>query len=204
MDLSHKDGRVVSAMSSSVGTRYDDFTGGPVEAKDRRFVMRALRDWVVLSRNHPMPSINRLDPGKFDMAWEKSFILRLSDRADTAAFEYRGRTLQQPDRDIIVGRGLNPSPDRSLLDYATRALDLVVERGAPVITSGTDPWGKGKILKFRAILLPFSDGRDTLGYVVGGISHIIAAAPRDAAPPQIHYQIFDRSTSRLEPALLPD
>ena len=192
------DGQVVRAMSASDGTRYEEFVGMSAEAKDRRFAMRALHDWIVLSRNRSLPSINHLDPRKFDVAWEKCFILRLSDCAETAEFEYCGRSLQQTDRETIVRSGFDPISDQTLLNYATQAIDLVVQHSAPVVSSGTDMWGKGKMLKLCAILLPFSDCRDTLQYLVGGISHTVATYPRDGALLQIQNYIFDQSKSRFE------
>lgn len=159
--------------------------------------MRALSDWLALSRNGAIPSINHLHPREFSVPWRDTFLLWLAEDRQSAEFEYCGALFSEHGAVVPAGLPFDAQEPRHFLYHATAAFTLTVEEAAPVITEGIDSWHTGQLVKFRSILLPFSDSAHDFRYVLGAFSHRLDRASADVPVPDIRHKIFDRSSGEL-------
>jgi hypothetical protein len=148
------------------------------DRQERRMVFRVTREWVVLKRQRPYPSINHLNPSTFSTDWNWCLIARsLSDDVtikEQLEFEFVGREFQKDAPSCVAGTRLAAVPVRSRLRFAVDFMPRMFELGAALVCHGIRTWRDDSAIRYRALLLPFADNAGRPKYAAGAFSHVLA------------------------------
>lgn len=157
------------------------------DLQERRMVFRVAREWVILKRQKPYPSINHLHPSTFSTDWSWCLIARsLSDRdtptKDRLEFEFVGGSFHEDAPSCVAGTRLDSVPYRSRLRFATELVAKMFELRTAIISHGIFVWSNTENIRYRTIIFPFSDNAGALKYAVGAFSHVLTTDGAAAQP----------------------
>lgn len=172
------------------------------DRQERRMVFRITREWIVLKREKPYPSINHLHPATFSADWSWCFIARaIGDGAVSAEaqleFEFVGRNFQEDAPSCTAGTLLAAAPAQSRLRLAVEFAPKMFEVGTALVCQGTREWRDGSVIRYRAVLLPFGDNAGRLKYAAGAFSHVLAKDDTSAARGAV--ELFSLRDGRWHP-----
>lgn len=134
-------------------------------AKERRLVHRMLYFWAAYRSKDRLPSIDDLDIAAMPVEWRQCFILAQPAPGGRYEFDHLGRAFQGDCGDAVLG-GTSDILPGTLLDHAVRPAPMVAENKVPYIIGGGFR-RSGRVVKFRAILLPFEGRSSSTIYLLG-------------------------------------
>lgn len=158
----------------------DDTAVGETGTKERRLVYRFLHYWLRLRRGQALPSIDNLDITALPAPWTQCFLMTRSGIDDADEFDHLGDAFKS-DQMVVGGNRLESVRPKSLLDYATRPIPVIVAEPVPVISSGSIVTANRRHVRFRSIMLPYAGRTSGNLYLLGSASwrQDVLASPSD-------------------------
>jgi hypothetical protein len=137
--------------------------------REKRLTLRALGYWRDILRDRRFPRCDDVDPGALGDDWLNCIILKLAAPLGESRFVHVGQNLCFPPRAVLRECRLSDVPREAVLHAATSYVSRVLEKHVPVSVDGFTVLCGGFAL-YRSILMPLSDGGDTIDAVFGAAS----------------------------------
>ena len=135
---------------------------------ERRLNMRLMAYWQDLRGTGPHAPIERFDSEAVVDLWPHCFTIVPAPDPDKATFVHVGDMIAADSGLTTVGLVVSDIPADTLLAKALHLVAEVLKVKYPIVDSGefTDHLGRPSL--YRSILLPLTDGRGSVGLLVGG------------------------------------
>lgn len=157
---------------SQDGSRRDQPTPARREAADeeaagaeRRATRRALRDWERLRRDGVPPTLTELAPHRMPVEWADRFLLACDPDPCRSVFVLCGHHVETAFGERLIGRAIcDVAPRHAAM---LRACAEAVRLHAPVEVEDAHPVADGRILLYRAAIMPVRGTDHEHGYLMG-------------------------------------
>lgn len=135
---------------------------------ERRLNMRLMAYWQDLRGTGSHALIERFDPEAIVDLWPHCFTIVPAPNPNKATFVHVGDMIAADSGLTTVGLLVSDIPADTLLGRALHLVAEVLKVKYPIVDSGefTDHLHRPSL--YRSILLPLTDGRGTVGLLVGG------------------------------------
>jgi hypothetical protein len=135
---------------------------------ERRLNMRLMAYWQDLRGTGSHALIERFDPEAVVDLWPHCFTIVPAPNPNKATFVHVGDMIAADSGLTTVGLLVSDIPADTLLGRALHLVAEVLKVKYPIVDSGefTDHLHRPSL--YRSILLPLTDGRGTVGLLVGG------------------------------------
>lgn len=162
---------------------------------DRRLTNRMLAKWTALANGQPMPRLTDITPELFGEDWHHCILIVLNGVPSRSRLAHVGEAVGAGHRRSDTVEIISDYSERSLLRLATAKIPAMLAKSGPITFGGTGAIHHRAML-YRAILLPLSNGDDTISHVLGAISYRNASATQDLSNPQDPVSAFIAFSSR--------
>ncbi len=95
------------------------------------------------------------------------FVLRVADGEGEPAFERVGDSFAGELPSVLTGQPVSAVLKGTLLEQAVGRYRMVLAKKVPMTTSGEFRHVQGGTVLYRSILLPLSEGRGTIDFLLG-------------------------------------
>ena len=141
--------------------------------QEQRLTQRLLRYWDMIRRDRSLPEIQHFNAQSVEDVWDQCFRVSISQRNGLSyTYEYMGK----PVINLYGGDMTGEEVDEKMRQFPgsplhKRMRDVINER-KPLQDEGHIVNSKsGKILKYRACLLPFGNDGKGITHMVVGLSY---------------------------------
>lgn len=138
---------------------------------ERRLVRKLLTYWLQISGDRAFPTLSDIDPDQIADIWDSCFLLDTSQNRDFPYFQYLGPSLAKYSGVLLSGK---TDWAMTLLDKAVQNFKEAVEKKVPVLVEDNLVRYDGRLILFRAVMLPLSDDGETINYIVGAANGRVA------------------------------
>ncbi len=138
---------------------------------ERRLVRKLLTYWLRISGDRAFPTLSDIDPDQIADIWDSCFLLDTSQNRDFPYFQYLGPSLAKYSGVLLSGK---TDWAMTLLDKAVQNFKEAVEKKVPVLVEDNLVRYDGRLILFRAVMLPLSDDGETINYIVGAANGRVA------------------------------
>jgi hypothetical protein len=133
----------------------------------RRMVHRLLAHWRDAQGEDGFPSLDAILERDLGGILPSIFVLRVSADAGEAAFERVGESFAGEVSSDLTGKPVSAVPKGTLLEQAVGIYDEVLARKVPITRGGEFTHFQGGTVLYRSIILPLSEGEDTIDFLLG-------------------------------------
>ncbi len=134
---------------------------------ERRMVHRLLVHWRDAQGEGGFPSIDAILKRDLGDIGPSIFVLRVADGEGEPAFERVGESFAGEMPSDLTGKPVSAVPKGTLLEQAVGRYHTVLSKKVPMTTSGEFRHVQGGTVLYRSILLPLSEGRGTIDFLLG-------------------------------------
>lgn len=139
--------------------------------QEHRLTLRLMRYWELIRKGRTYPEIIQFNAAAVEEIWPYCFRVSVQSQAvPHYAYEYMGEVIAGLyGRDLtgmVVNRHMKQFPGAVLHGK----LDHVVASNEPLLDEGHFVTEQGKLIKYRACLLPFGNEKKGLTHIVVGLS----------------------------------
>jgi len=140
--------------------------------QEQRLSHRVLKYWETVRKNHEMPEMQRLNTAAIEDVWPYCFLLSVDTHGKVPIYhyEYMGDPIAK-----IYGRDLTGMiVDQTTKQFPGKVIhhkfnDLLSSH-KPVHDEGHFVSETGKLIKYRACILPFGNDKKGVTHIVVGLS----------------------------------
>ncbi len=137
------------------------------EGIDRRKVHRLLAHWRDAQGEGGFPSLVAVLKRDLGDIGPSIFVLRVADGEGEPAFERVGESFAGEMPSDLTGKPVSAVPKGTLLEQAVGHYRMVLSKKVPMTTSGKFRHVQGGTVLYRSILVPLSEGRGTIDFLLG-------------------------------------
>lgn len=134
---------------------------------ERRMVHRLLVHWRDAREDGALPTLDAVLKRDLGDIGPSIFVLRVVDGESEPAFERVGDAFAGEMPPDLTGRPVSAVPAGTLLAQAVGRYRMVLSKKVPMTTSGEFRHAQGGTVLYRSILLPVSEGRGTIDFLLG-------------------------------------
>jgi hypothetical protein len=139
--------------------------------EELRLTRRLHRYWEHIRKDKDMPDIHQLNHATIEDVWPYCFRVKVDTRKGISyKYEYMGEPIAKLYGDDLTGRAIEHKardfPGAVVHDKIPEA----VEKAIPVNDDGHFVNRAGKLIKYRACILPFGNEKEGVTHVVVGLS----------------------------------
>ena len=140
--------------------------------QEQRLTRRVLKFWNMVRKHHDMPEIMRFNPAALEDIWPHCFRIVVEARGKNTVYkyEYMGEAITG-----IYGRDLTDMVvDQHAKNFPGSVLhprfNEILHEKRPLHDDGHFINEGGKLIKYRACILPFGDGKKGVTHIVVGLT----------------------------------
>lgn len=137
---------------------------------ERRMHVRAYNYWCSLLGGRDYPSIEDLEPGSIQDFGAHSVLLDFTEGSDNPAMSYIGAAIREECGLADDIQTITDVPGQSLLSRLTDHYMQIITNRAPVGFEAEFVNQRGRSIRYRGILMPFSSDDDTIDFIYGVIN----------------------------------
>ena len=134
---------------------------------ERRTVHCVLVHWRDARGDGAFPSLDAVLKRDLGNIGPSIFVLRVADGEGEPAFERVGESFAGEMPSDLTGQPVSAVPKGTLLEQAIDHYHTVLAKKFPMTTSGEFRHVQGGTVLYRSILLPLSEGRGTIDFLLG-------------------------------------
>jgi hypothetical protein len=139
--------------------------------EEKRITVRLMTYWGSLNKSEGLPDIKKFNPHNIEEVWPYCFRVSIQPgKARTYKYDYMGTPLAK-----LYGQDLtNMTVDSRMSSFPgamlhTR-LDEVAISKIPIQDENHLLTAEGRLIKYRACLLPFGDGKHGVTHIIAGLT----------------------------------
>ncbi len=140
--------------------------------QDQRLVTRLQNYWELICRGKPMPEIGQLNPAGIDDMWQQ--CMKIGTFQTQGGFTYNylfmGEKLVEMYGKDLTSQVVNPHASEYPLNIVVNKLDGIMTARAFLIDENQFVNERGKLVKYRACLMPFGNEAKGVTHIVVGFS----------------------------------
>ena len=141
---------------------------------DQRLTTRLLDYWGRLKKDDVVPDFKKNNPAMVEDLWSQCFVVSIIPQQSLMyKYEYVGDRVKEAYGRDPSGQTVDLKIKQFPNSVVAGALGTVMESKAPQHSEGQAATTTGKMIKYRAILLPFGNEATGLTHVVVGLSYRI-------------------------------
>ncbi len=134
---------------------------------ERRMVHRLLVHWRDTQGGGAFPTLDAVLKRDLGDIGPSIFVLRVADGEGEPAFERVGDSFADELPSDLTAQPVSAVPRGTLLEQAVGRYHTVLAKKVPMTTSGEFGHVQGGTVLYRSILLPLSEGRGTIDFLLG-------------------------------------
>ncbi len=134
---------------------------------ERRMVHRILVHWRDAQGDGAFPTLDAVLKRDLGDIGPSIFVLRVADGEGEPVFERVGDSFAGEMPSDITGQPVSAVPAGTLLAQAVGRYRMALSKKVPMTTSGEFSHVHGGTVLYRSILLPLSEGRGTIDFLLG-------------------------------------
>ena len=134
---------------------------------ERRMVHRLLVHWRDAQGDGAFPTLDAVLKRDLGDIGPSIFVLRVADGEGEPAFERVGDFFADEVPSDLTGRPVSAVPAGTLLAQAVGRYRMVLSKKVPITAGGEFSHVQGGTVLYRSILLPLSEGGDTIEFLLG-------------------------------------
>lgn len=139
---------------------------------EQRLTARLMDYWLRLKKDDVMPDYKKNNPAAIEDLWPQCFVVSIRPQQGTFyKYEYVGAKVKEAYGRDLLGQTVDFKVPQFPNSVIAEKLPAVMEIETPQHSEGQSAISGGKMLKYRAILLPFGNEHDGLTHVLVGLSY---------------------------------
>jgi len=140
--------------------------------QDKRLVNRLQNYWELIRRGKPMPEISQLNPHSIEDLWSQCMKLEALQTQGGVTYYYRfvGSVLAEMYGSDPTNREVDRKVKQYPMNIIVDKLDGVAAARNFLIDENQFVNGRGKLVKYRACLMPFGNETKGVTHIVVGFS----------------------------------
>ncbi len=130
-------------------------------------VHRLLEHWRDAQPDGGFPSLDAVLERDLGDILPSIFVLKVPADAGEPAFERVGESFAGDVSSDLTGRPVSAVPKGTVLEQAVGIYEEVLARKVPITRGGEFTHARGGTFLYRSIILPLSEGRGTIDFLLG-------------------------------------
>lgn len=132
---------------------------------EQRLTFRLLSYWNRIRENQEFPSLQKVNISEIAELWHYTFTIEVSPDG-LHSFQFFGQELINLTGENLTGELVERAMEQALISNLIGFYDKVLTQRAPVSES-SQFYLEGKELRYRSLVVPFSDDGTTINYLLG-------------------------------------
>lgn len=141
---------------------------------ERRITFCLYDCWEKIAGTSGLPSLKNIDRNEIEPFRDNLVLIDLRRGQDNATFQVIGNDLQLDLTDSLLGKPIKDVPGRTMLSRVTDHYLEVLANRVPIAFEAEFVNSQGEKALYRGILLPFSDDKNSINFILGGVRWMLA------------------------------